>query len=703
MPVCCNRFRARSGGANTVPSAATNRSASPPTASATPSSPPSRSWPTPGTVNSDGSPNKPNAGIAFAAGTGGGYGPVGVNGSRVFLPFGLDPPKTTPPVMGSYNENTVAAKATSAWYQLPPPRTPPDRPLVTVAAAGAIWFYDEEGQFNYGQSLKLQWGGVQRPDGSFQALNSVQPIDVIAQKKAWRNLRFPLSWAPPEANVARIVADDPNLSTDQWFGFTPPRVPVLQTAQQFLGSQTPVMMDIATAANFPCQRPFSEHLGVAEVPEYRILPNLKQVVVSSNMWQSARAGGPPFLFIQGLLTTATVPTYLRDDWYRDWGGAIERYIRLVPSSQAPTPSSTRAARPYSGGAVADRSGTAMTRDVTIARWVATIAGLVGFVLSVLTPLLPVEQTTATLNWPQAGQLNNVTAPLISQAPVSLTATVPCDVIRSMPPAGGLVLGGLAPQKGKEAALNSLFVNVNAQRVDITDRNVVVASVPRARAASAECQRIEITSTTDGTFATFVGLNDPTTGKDLRSGFADPNLRPAIVGGVFTDLVGPAPPGGLSVSATIDTRFSTTPTVLKLAAMLLAMAATVIALLALWRLDRLDGRHMHKWIPQRWRTFTAVDVTVVAGFLIWHVIGANSSDDGYILQMARVADHAGYMSNYFRWFGSPRRPVRLVLQRAGADDPRQRRQHLDAVAGLDLCAGLLAAAVPRGAPPDSARQ
>ena len=75
----------------------------------------------PGTVNSDGSPNKPNVGIAYAAGTGGGYGPVGVNGSKVFLPFGLDP-KTTP-VMGSYNENTVAAKATSAWYQ-PPPAPP---------------------------------------------------------------------------------------------------------------------------------------------------------------------------------------------------------------------------------------------------------------------------------------------------------------------------------------------------------------------------------------------------------------------------------------------------------------------------------------------------------------------------------------------------------------------------------------------------
>jgi len=281
----------------------------------------------PGTVNSPGSPNEPNIGIGYAAGTGGGYGPVGVNGSDVFLPFGLDPKRT--PVMGSYNENTVAAKVTSAWYQLPP-RTP-DRPLVTVAAAGAIWYYTEDGSFKYGQSLKLEWG-VHRPDGSYQALGQVQPIDIFPQK-AWRNLRFPLTLAPPEANVARIVADDPNLSTDQWFAFTPPRVPVLETAQQLLGAQTPVLMDIATAANFPCQRPFSEHLGVAELPEYRILPNFKQVVVSSKQWQAAEGGGP-FLITQALLSTSTVPTYLRNDWYRDWGW-IERYDRVVPATVAP--------------------------------------------------------------------------------------------------------------------------------------------------------------------------------------------------------------------------------------------------------------------------------------------------------------------------------------------------------------------------------
>jgi arabinosyltransferase B len=290
-------------------------------------------------------------------------------------------------------------------------------------------------------------------------------------------------------------------------------------------------------------------------------------------------------------------------------------------------------------------------DVRVTRFAATIAGLIGFILSVATPLLPVVQTTATLNWPQNGELNSVTAPLISLSPVDVTATVPCAVVRDLPSDGGVVLS-TAPKKGKDAALNALFVVVNGQRVDVTDRNVVIASVSRDQAASPQCQRIEITSTRAGTFATVVGLTGPT-GKPVGGGFPDPNLRPQIVG-VFTDLSGPAPPG-LKLSATIDTRFSTTPTTLKLFAMVLAIVSTIVALVALWRLDQLDGRRMQRLIPTRWRKFTLVDATVIFGFLLWHLIGANSSDDGYILGMARVADHAGYMSNYFRWFGSPEDP------------------------------------------------
>ncbi|MBW0014390.1 arabinosyltransferase domain-containing protein [Mycobacterium sp.] len=296
-----------------------------------------RSYPVvtkPGVVNSDASPNKPNATMSDSAGTAGGKGPVGVNGSHAALPFGLDPART--PVMGSYGENTLAATATSAWYQLPPDwkERSADRPLVVVSATGAIWSYKEDGTFTYGQSLKLQWGhrDLARPDGPTQPLGEVQPID-IGPEPAWRNLRFPLSWAPPEANVARIVAYDPNLSSEQWFAFTPPRVPVLQTLQQLIGSHTPVLMDIATAANFPCQRPFSEHLGVAEVPQYRLLPDHKQTAASSNGWEASEAGGP-FLFTQALLRTSTIATYLRGDWYRDWG-SVEQYFPLVPADQAP--------------------------------------------------------------------------------------------------------------------------------------------------------------------------------------------------------------------------------------------------------------------------------------------------------------------------------------------------------------------------------
>jgi arabinosyltransferase A len=281
----------------------------------------------PGLVNSDYSPNKPNAAYSDSAGTAGGKGPAGVNGSHAALPFGLAPART--PVMGSYGEDTLAATATSAWYQLPP-RTP-DRPLVAVAAAGSIWSYKEDGTFTYGQSLKLEWG-VTRPDGTTAPLGQVQPID-IGPELAWRNLRFPLAWAPPQANVARIVAYDPNLSSDQWFAFTPPRVPVLQNLQQLIGSQTPVLMDIAAAANFPCQRPFSEHLGIAELPQYRIMPDRKQTAASSNLWEAAKSGGP-FLFTQAMLWTSTIPTYLNGDWYRDWG-SVEKYNRLVPPDQAP--------------------------------------------------------------------------------------------------------------------------------------------------------------------------------------------------------------------------------------------------------------------------------------------------------------------------------------------------------------------------------
>ncbi|SHZ98872.1 Probable arabinosyltransferase A [Mycobacteroides abscessus subsp. bolletii] len=287
----------------------------------------------PGLVNSDASPNLPITEVSNAAGTTGGVGPTGINGSSMQLPFGLDPART--PVMGSYGENTIAAHLKSSWYELPPPS--PDRPLVVISAAGAIWSFQQDGTFspeiNYGQQLKLEWG-VRDPQspGGFKPLRQDYPIDIGPQT-VWRNLRFPTKTAPPGANVVRIVADDPNLSSDQWLAFTPPRVPTLKTAQDLLGSDTPVLLDMAVAQNFPCQRPFSEHLGVAELPKFRVMPEHKQVATSSNRWETTDGGGP-FMFTTALLRTSSVPTYLRNDWYRDWG-SIEKYEPIVAPNLAP--------------------------------------------------------------------------------------------------------------------------------------------------------------------------------------------------------------------------------------------------------------------------------------------------------------------------------------------------------------------------------
>lgn len=61
-----------------------------------------------------------------------------------------------------------------------------------------------------------------------------------------------------------------------------------------------------------------------------------------------------------------------------------------------------------------------------ARLVAIIAGLLGTLMAIATPLLPVEQTTAELNWPQNGVWQSVDAPLIGYVATDLTVTVPCQ-------------------------------------------------------------------------------------------------------------------------------------------------------------------------------------------------------------------------------------------------------------------------------------
>ena len=117
--------------------------------------------------------------------------------------------------------------------------------------------------------------------------------------------------------------------------------------------------------------------------------------------------------------------------------------------------------------------------------------------------------------------------------------------------------------------------------------------------------------------------------------------------------------GLSARVDIDTRFITTPTLLKLAAMVLGIAVRA-------RLDRRAGRPRppRRAVGSRaaWRRLLRVDLStwladigVIGTLLVWHVIGPLSSDDGYNLTIARVSGDAGYAANYFRYFGATEAP------------------------------------------------
>ncbi|MHA7649906.1 arabinosyltransferase domain-containing protein [Mycobacterium sp. ML4] len=296
----------------------------------------------------------------------------------------------------------------------------------------------------------------------------------------------------------------------------------------------------------------------------------------------------------------------------------------------------------------------------IARLVAVIAGLLGAALALATPLLPVNQTTAQLNWPQNGTFGSVEAPLISYVATDLNISVPCQAAAGLAGpqnTGKTVLLSTVPKQAPKAVDRGLLLQrVNGDLVLIV-RNVPVVTAPLSEVLGPDCQRLTFTAHADRVIGEFVGLKQgPTTehpGAALRGEKSGYDFRPQIVG-VFTDLTGPAPPG-LSFSATVDTRYSSSPTPLKMAAMVLGLLLTAASLVALHILDSADGTRHRRFLPARWWSIGGLDALVIAVLVWWHFVGANTSDDGYILTMARVSEHAGYMANYYRWFGTPEAP------------------------------------------------
>ncbi|GEE00423.1 arabinosyltransferase A [Gordonia spumicola] len=285
-----------------------------------------------------------------------------------------------------------------------------------------------------------------------------------------------------------------------------------------------------------------------------------------------------------------------------------------------------------------------------AKIAAVVAGLLGFLMACLTPILPIDQRTAELQWPQNDAITNVTAPLVAFVPIDVSASVPCSLASSLPREGGVLMSTL-PTKGRKATARGLFVRATPDTIDMVVRDVVLLSVDRDVAERTAGCAFTLTGDGSGVTAKITGVPASDT-----STFAvpDPDMRPQITG-VFSDLPSTAPRDGLNLHATIDTRFINSPTPLKLACIVFGILMTLVSLIALGVLDSRDGRGHKRFLPAGWFTIRGPDVAVFVVLVAWWLIGSNTSDDGYNITVARITSEAGYADNYFRYFGVPQDP------------------------------------------------
>nr|WP_067985457.1 arabinosyltransferase domain-containing protein [Nocardia caishijiensis] len=270
----------------------------------------------------------PTGGAAPGNGGLGGVGFTGVNGSGVALPFGLAPERT--PVLGSYAVGEPrASRLVTQWYRLDGDAVRRDSAyrVLILTVAGRIEGVGPDGSRMPGQRLRVEF--ARAADGAFSLLGEAVP-PTVGGAPGWRNLPVGLDRVPAGTTAVRLVVEgepDPM----QWVALTPPRLPKLATLNTMVGTENPVLADWHVGLAFPCQRPFDHRAGVAQMPIWRILPDKLNAQVSET-WQGETGGGP-LGWTGMLMRSQTIPSYLADDWTRDWG-ELQRLTRLITAPPA---------------------------------------------------------------------------------------------------------------------------------------------------------------------------------------------------------------------------------------------------------------------------------------------------------------------------------------------------------------------------------
>ncbi|HVW41547.1 MAG TPA: arabinosyltransferase domain-containing protein [Amycolatopsis sp.] len=277
------------------------------------------------------------------------------------------------------------------------------------------------------------------------------------------------------------------------------------------------------------------------------------------------------------------------------------------------------------------------------RWLAIVLGLFSAACALAYPFLPVVQDTAQINWPAGSDTRPVNAPLTGYWAQDMNVTLPCATIQSVNarmPGGGLLFSTVPAERTSNGA--GVQLRVDGGVLTATNRGQQVARQPLPATGC------DVQFTSDATHTTLRIAGTPV----YDSGG---DVRPRVIG-IYTDLTSAKDPiAGLSVAITPDTRYQSSPTGLKVGIGVFGVLSLIGCLIAVSRLDAGTARRAPRWAPVGWWKLTKRDVTVFGVLGAWVFIGPVTSDDGYILTMARVAGQTGYLTNYHRWFGVAEAP------------------------------------------------
>ncbi|MQA06958.1 MAG: arabinosyltransferase [Pseudonocardiaceae bacterium] len=283
--------------------------------------------------------------------------------------------------------------------------------------------------------------------------------------------------------------------------------------------------------------------------------------------------------------------------------------------------------------------------MTPGRWrtAAIVLGLIAAACAIAVPFLPIVQDTARIVWPNEGNTKPVNAPLTAYWAQDMELSIPCSTIKSIDARvnGNATVFSTVPEERADFGAG-MQMRVQSNLLTLFNRGQQVAEQPLPP------QGCGVQMSSDANHTTV--KSGDTTIYDRES-----DVRPRIIG-IYSNVDSQRDPiDGLNVSITTDTRYQSSPTVLKTAISIIGVLALIGCLIAVNRSDIRVARRAPRWAPIGWWRLSPRDLVVIAALGIWVIIGPVTSDDGFILSMARVREDVGYLTNYYRWFGVAEAP------------------------------------------------